>query len=104
MLEEDLYRQLRIKRETAMYYKKYVNYLILSLVLTTIGAYMGNYIISFLTEMEFYFGCGAILLVLTFVSAFSFGVVKKICILYLCFWSRNNNNTNTKSIYYCISI
>ncbi|MVX65660.1 hypothetical protein GKZ28_18425 [Clostridium chromiireducens] len=77
MLEEDIYRQLRIKRETAMYYKKYVSYLMLSLVLTTIGAYIGNYIMPLLTEMEFYFGCGAILLVLTFVSAFSFGIVKK---------------------------
>lgn len=102
MLEEEFYRELRKKREVARYYKNYVAYLLLSLVLTTIGAYFGSYIVQFLTRPQI-FACGAISLLLVVIFVLSFGVVKKI-IFYIFTFGEGITITPMLSLFTTITI
>lgn len=63
------------KKEEA--YKKYISYLVLSLILTTIGSYCGSFLIPFLTKKIFVRYCGiSIFLLLSF--KFSKGQLKRV--------------------------
>lgn len=71
--EVKYFSEIEIKAEA---YKKFISYLCLSLMLTTIGAYCGSYIVPFLTKQLFIVCCVfSIVLIVAFM--FSRGRVKK---------------------------
>lgn len=74
---ENQHREFALEGQSSEYYKKYISYLVLSLTLTTIGTFCGNYIVPYLNK-QLFIAFSIISLVLLGAFVFTKGKLKKV--------------------------